>query len=475
MALNVVDNSAREYIYEFFSNLQTFQTTSSSGWGDFETAISDYETAQATLQQWYIDNNLPDYADPADYPLFGTSRPEIPVVEKPDSTMIQLTSDDIPEYDMRLSWINIDEETGSGLGKVDAEVGELWFEIGTSATWSENHPYYDGGSEGEGWKDNYVEQSIPVVELYWQVSESSYKKLIIRGMVHENYVYSSHSVSITAKEALEDTEESGFIVPMHYPTMREMSLVDSTQMVTANTWIVFNCYTITKQKWWQTGFFKLLLIVAIIAISVIFAPAGAAAAGGLLGTNVAVGTALGLTGTSAIIAGAVANALAGMVVSLIVQEVATKLFGAKIGAIVAAVVGFALSAGMVGPSAGSMNFNFANMLKVDNILKLTQAIGKAYQGWVEGDIAEMQSDLEGLEDEYESQLEEIQALASEFNTGVYLDPMRLTNVLDTSISESPSQFLSRTTMTGTDIIDFSFDLIYNFTDITLKLPEIGDS
>ena len=59
-------------------------------------------------------------------------------------------------------------------------------------------------------------------------------------------MYGGVSVLTTAKDGLAEADPSGFIVPLHYGTMKDMGLKDSTQMATANTNIIFNTYTIVK-------------------------------------------------------------------------------------------------------------------------------------------------------------------------------------------------------------------------------------
>ena len=72
-------------------------------------------------------------------------------------------------------------------------------------------------------------------------------------------------MDISAKEALEDVEESGFIIPLHEGVYRAMGLKDSTQMATACSFMVFNCYQVVKKKWYQTGIFKIILVVILIS------------------------------------------------------------------------------------------------------------------------------------------------------------------------------------------------------------------
>ena len=121
-------------------------------------------------------------------------------------------------------------------------------------------------------KGDYLVETITVagsdnaIRLTHQISDTEWEALEIIGAVHDNLIYNNKSVTITATEALLDNEESGFLLPIHYATYREMSLVDATQLGTQTSFMVLNSYKVVKKKWYQTGFFKLVVFVAVIAV-----------------------------------------------------------------------------------------------------------------------------------------------------------------------------------------------------------------
>lgn len=469
VALNVQENACRKYIYEFFKGLIPYQNTSPSYMAGYLAGVADYNGAMDTLQEWI------DAQEDVNDPLYGTARPPVPSLSQPETTTISLKSNDprTASADNRITWISIEEEVLTGEGRTGVEVGDVWLDknqviqypefLGTSGLFSTLLARSDL---------NEIEQ----IYVYHQTSPTSYNRLTIYGMFHRNFVYKGKSVKTTAHEALDDPDPSGFLVPLHNPTVRAMSLIDSTQMATANTFLVFNSYQVVKKKWYESFLGMLLIIIVIVVASVLLGPAGAAASQGLLGTNIAVGAALGLSGTAAIVAGAVVNALAAIVVSMALTELSTELFGEKWGAIIGAALSFAFTFGMAG---GFTNFSFSTLLTPSNMLAISSAVANGYGGMVNAEIAEMQAQMEKDAEAYEDAMDDINDLIRDLggNNDLSFDPMQLTNSagngqeMGSYIPESLDEFIHRTTMTGSDIVDITLNMVGNYPDLNLSLPD----
>ncbi len=145
--------------------------------------------------------------------------------------------------------------------------------------------------------------------LYWQETAETWHCLAITGLTHVNNIYEDKSIYTDAFTALGDADESGFIIPIHEAVFRAMPMVQATQMSTACCYLVVNSYVVVKQAWYQTAFFQILLIVVVIVISIFTFGAGSILGAGVLGTDAAIGATIGLTGTAALVAGAIVNAL----------------------------------------------------------------------------------------------------------------------------------------------------------------------
>lgn len=267
-----------------------------------------------------------------------------------------------------------------------------------------------------------------------------------------------------------DDDDSGFLVPIQYDIFREMSLVDSTQLSTQCVNIIFNCYQIVKKKWYQKGWFKVFLIIAVIVITFYTGGLGGSA-GGLLGGNAAVGAALGFAGAAAVIAGAVANMVAAMIVTKLITYVSVQALGDKIGSIVAAIatiVTLQIGAGL--NSGQSMASMWSNFMSPTNLLNLTNSVGNGYAGMIQADTADILKKSAEAADDFRKQSLKLQEnYAEQFGYGsAVFDPMSLTEAGGGFFTETSDAFLSRTLLTGIDIAQMSNDLITNFTELSLR-------
>lgn len=469
VSLNVKEEACKKYAWNFMEKMIPFQTGGSgNAMADLQAQVTAYNTALTDLRNW----------ESTDWSNTGTwgdipPRPTLPTISPPPTNTIRLNDGSLG-FDYRLQWVHIEVNQYSGVWEkpdplnpgstVDLKEDEFSLENGPDFTWQERESY----NTRDGEEERMVTRTIPSMYIYWQVDNNTYRRMQIWGFTSYNYIYGGKAVVITSKEAIDDTEESGFLIPLHYPTLSEMNIVDYTQMATANAHILFNSYEVTKQRWYQRGIFKILLVIAIIIIAVVVFPGAFAAGGGILGGNLAVGAALGLTGTAALVAGVVANYIASIIVAELLKVVGTALFGEKWGAVFAAIAGFALGAAISGTS----------LFSAEGLLGLGNAIANGYAGWVQGDIAEMQADLEGEANEYEERMEYIQNLIDGLGgNDLNFNPLFLTDGARGNgrgsrgyMPETADEYIRRTTMTGSDIVELTHSMVYDFVDVQRTLP-----
>lgn len=461
VSLNVIDRSARRYIYEFFKRLQANQTGGANSGSDFAAAMATYTTAYNKWLQWK-NSNTNNEPEPPLPPKPSLPSNEIRIAQTGEKSGTNIN------YDIRISW-NFIAETDNipGKGKVGAKKNDIWLQhLGTTTI---QDPTYTGDGSYDDWKGVRSNQSTlyDTMRIYWQYEDNRYRYMDVAGLVHRNYVYGGKNVTITAKEALADGEESGFIIPLHYATYRAMRLVDSTQMGTVCVFLVFNVYEKKKQKWWQSSFFAIILAVVVAIISVILT---GGAGFGLLGAHMAVGSFFGLTGMAAAIAGSIANALAALVLTTVLSKL-TKDMGV-FGTILNAVISIVISGGIMNfQMGGGFNFNFAELMRAENILKLLSAVGEGYQAYIQASITSMQEGLVKIQEEANAELRRVrEAFFDQFGYGGgQIDPMMFVDNTPV-IAESRDTFLSRTLMTGSDVAQMSHDMLSDYVTLTTTLP-----
>jgi hypothetical protein len=410
-------------------------------------------------------------------PRYGQSEPSTVAFPLPRLSKLDLksTSDTAAiKYNTSIEWVYITESFGSGVGKAGVTANDLWWEnFDTIQNYSGTLEAYQATAAEKGLKVNT--DGITHSRLYWQVSDNYYSYLDLFGMVHVNMIYKGKSVRISSKDALNDADITGFVVPMHYPTIQNIPLTWANQLASSNKIIILNSYEVVKTKWYEKGIFKVIIaIILAVVIALVFPPAA-----GLLGGNAAVGATMGYAvgSTAAIVAGAAANAIAAIFLTQAISTVSVELFGEKWGKLIAAIV-TVMVAGMASnyQQTGNFAMDWGKFMRVDNLIGMTDSVASGVQGYATNEISGIEEDMADATEEYEDDVQSIIKRMEELgSSGVDLDPLMFVqqdNSDDRNVTSEPSEnFLRRTLLTGSDIAEMTHAMIDDFVEISLTLPE----
>jgi hypothetical protein len=479
VALNTKENECKRYLYTFFETCAA-QSNDSITFADWKITNAARINAQyeynvrlsAAGESGIVDGSM--VFNPATGSWEYLPFPVVPEYTPPPSYSLNITSGNLPgmNYNINLSWTDMALSTGTGLGRPGAVVGELWFEQLADET-IETTYYYQFDS------DTYSQlayENLERIALVFQESPNRWRRITILNLVHKNMVYNGKVVTILSKQALNSSEESGFIIPLHEGMFANTPLVPRTQMANSCSYLMLNSYTIVTRKWYQTGLFAIIVIIVIIVIAINYPPAAAflSSGGGILGGNVAVGTALGFSGIAAVLVGVAANAIAAMLLMKVITAGATAIFGEKIGAIIGFIASIvAIQAGtlMAAGQQVSMASVYANLMKAENLMKLTLSVGDGIAQYIQASANETMGETAKLVSEYKSKSDGISAkYEKEFGVGAggVIDPLAFTDVSVPGYEPS-AMFLNRTLLTGTDIAQISLEMISKFSALTLDL------
>ena len=456
VSLNVKENACRRYVYKFFQEALIASGPTVDAYNQWKADWNAAKDARIAWEAWRQTAGDTGAPEPPLLPF-----PPVPVY----TSLVASSGNAGLNFNIATMWSGLAESVGSGLIKPGAKKGDVVFQAMSTEVFETG--LYDSEGNMIG-----TREVIDHTQFLLQDTATSWRKLDLYGLKNRNMIYGGKSVLISGNEALADTEESGFIIPLHEETYRDFELVPGTQMATANCFLMFNCYQVVKQKWYQSGLFQVVIVIAAVVISVY---TGFSDGGGLLGSALSVGTSLGFTGMVAIIVGAAANAIAAMILVKIISEVSTAVFGDKLGALIAVIASVAaIQMGTAYMNNQSLATSFSSLLKADNILKLTVAAGNGYSNYINAATREIQKDTASVIVDYQNQMKEIASLFEKNlgSTGVVLDPTIITEATD-SVYESPDSFFTRTLMSGTDVADMSINMLSNFADITLSLDLEG--
>lgn len=460
VSLNTQDLTCRKYLYTFFNNI--FETE--------KISTADFEEWQKECNQAGVNNSawatwMKAQSDPLD-PAYGTDPPDISAYPDVPSYDVHIQTSDLTKmnYNIQLQWAAIASTVGTGIKDSSHTVGDLWFTVNDTLDFS--NIVYNGKSQIK------VTRKVDHITLYWQKTATSWSAISIWGLSHHNRIYGKKSVDIDAVDALSDTDESGFIIPLEESTFKALSLLDATQMTTECCYIIFNCYKVVKKKWYQTGIFKIILFAAIIAVAVFTAGAGTI---GLLGSNLAVGSALGLTGTTAVMVGALANTIAAIVAVKLITLASEKILGKTVGDFIATIIStVALQIGSAMASGESIGATFSHLATSDKIIAATDAVKGGMSVILQEQMKKVQKDTERLLANVQRQQEELNSkVESTFGVSEAIKPLDLTQDYNQLATEGMGNFLARTLMTASDVISFQQDNIHDMFDYNLSLPYVS--
>jgi hypothetical protein len=292
----------------------------------------------------------------------------------------------------------------------------------------------------------------------------------ISGFYYENFIYKGKSVSISAYDAFHDEDETGFLVPLNQQVLHAMSLRDITDLAYHCCHIVFNCYKVVKQKWYQTTLFKIILV--IIAVIIIVCSWGSATPAVVAGLS-AVFAAAGIAIIIAHILAALIYVLAMMVIANIIAKLAIDLFGPKWGPLIAMVAMIAV--GNIGGAAGAGAGAASTGVTAMQVIQATTAVLNLYGQYAQYQTGEVYKDITKLNAEWEKKFDELDKMTEKMlgtNTDL-LDIQGMTDATYQHYFEPMDVFLDRTLITGGDVCDITLGQISNFTELGLQLPTNG--
>ena len=470
--LNTKSQWGKQYIFTYLQKLAQATSSSKATFDNYNAQYNAHKNYAKAMQEW-------NAAQDGSWGSSQSKPVEVAAPVRPHSAISFKSSRSDMHFNQRIEFGFLYEERGTGRRTVEgkpAKVDALWWETLEEGT--EDALLLDmrsGENNQQGLFSQAFSRYYAAHALYWQVSSREWRRMVIRGGLHINYPYRDHSVKIYAGDALKDEDESGFFFPLNLAIFKGMGIVDGTEMNNCSAYLVLNSYQVVKKKWYQTGIFAVILVIVIIVVSYFYPPA-AGAAGGVLGTNAAVGAAIvGAGASAAVIAlvGAVANAIAGMILGAILTRVATKVFGNSILGQIFAVVAVIMLGNYqtAGANGTPMSFaeSFGSLMRAENLLKLGMSAVSGFSDYINASTMNILQEAEALREAYSAESRRIQEMyVEQFGAGKVIDPMAFTTAGQGKV-ESMDTFLSRTLMTGMDIAETTHSMLSEFASLTLTL------
>lgn len=185
------------------------------------------------------------------------------------------------KYKMVLGWKYITKTLESGVVTRLGKVVKDYFSV---------PPSYIGGVTNP----NHYTIENAYIRFRKQVTPTEYIEIQVHGLVHTNFIGSSdkeiRTTLTTAFTTDTDDDKNNFVIPLRYDLMQSMGAIKGHDLLYDSVRAVFNSHTTQKLKWYQTGAFKVLVVIVAVAITIFTAGTGvpllSAAMAGLVATTI---------------------------------------------------------------------------------------------------------------------------------------------------------------------------------------------
>ncbi|XAG95352.1 hypothetical protein MIF8_61 [Erwinia phage MIF8] len=297
-----------------------------------------------------------------------------------------------------------------------------------------NRNYYDSAGSGNfgQWRTEvtYGTEDIQYVAYRKQISATQYEEVRVYGLSTSMRVGGAY---------VNKTDEASVMVPLDYAFRKEYSPHEAETLYARATYLFIGTEYTVKTKWYQTGLFNAVIVVAAVAISW--------ATGGISLSAIGVIT-------------AAASAVGAMVIfSLLSKYVFSQLGGwfaylALVIAVAAVAYGGYLA---ISGTTGPFSITATQMIQVSN------SAFKAASSNVQGQMEKYQSKLDDLNQEIEAKTASLKEAQDELDPGFNT----ITNGIFTSvdaghivIGETPQGMLQRTLNTNVGVVALDLAKIY---------------
>lgn len=494
VSLNTKEQIGMEYLYLLFKDISNDPNLGSNF--NFDEFLEDWNTAYQrsyaldmyrasarlvtkpwTNNQYYWVYDRPYPGPPIPYPILPHKR----MVVRSNNSIKWLTKTGLGELiakevwesinlNITITWSGMSITRGIGIHPRNIKVGSF----ATYLSPQQRLPKRVSRTIVSGSGDNRTKRTIRETvyntfysyKILHQIDSNNWEEISVHDLHFDNLINRGKSAVIEINNAMADPEESGFVMPLIVPVFNQLSLLKRTKIANATRYLMLNYYESKKQKWYETGLFKLVLIVVMVVVTIYFPPAGPA------GWALTAGTAVGLTGIALTIAAYALTFAASVILVKVLTAVASEIFGEEWGIVIGTIAAVATMSAVNGVSLGqTLTESLGQLMRADNILMFTQAGLDSYSNYLQQDSQKMMNEAESIQEKYNKDLNRLRDLQDKMTGGGILTPEELIELRrkNSYIPESMDSFIQRTLMTGSDVANMSKIYIDQFVEITNNL------
>ena len=358
---------------------------------------------------------------------------------------------DEKDFETTLSFSKLVRQYRTGAGKPGTYSSHRTSETRYHNIQKETKQKNEDGDYVTVWITEQIPYQVEILVYRKQVTTNSYQELRVENLKVRYDIYGSKGVTA-------NVGSDKLLVPVDYFIAREMRYDKKERVYHTSLHFVFNSKVTVKVKWYQSGWFQVVLIIIAIVITVLsWGSDGGSAIGAALSAG-AYSTAAILI-ISSIIQMAMTSLFMNLAMTVIVEEL-----GAELGMVVAVV---AFVAAVYGANTGA-DWSSAAMQASNNLANTSMT---EYQKQQMAEYNEERQEFELLKETQLEELEEAQNLLQQYPL---LDPRSFIAKEPKLIpGESPDSLYQRTVHVGNPGI-LQYDYIESYVELNTQLPTFND-
>jgi hypothetical protein len=281
--------------------------------------------------------------------------------------------------------------------------------------------------------------TMPIkVHLYRrQIAPGLYEEISVQNLKMTYFIFENYT---TVGDEVDDI----LLIPIDRTISQNYSMSDREILYSRSLHFVFNSLIVTKVKWYQTGVFKAILIIAAIAMAIYDGGA-------------TLGAVLGLTGTAAIVATIVIHLIVGQLIAVAFKYF-VKLVGEEVATVIA-VIALIYGGYQIVQAGGLAGAPWAQAL-----LEISTGL---HQAAMNARMESLNNEGEAFQLFVEDETERLETSKQLLENNNFLSPFVI-------FGESPEDFYNRTVHSG-NIGILGITAISSYVDIALTLPKLNDT
>lgn len=294
------------------------------------------------------------------------------------------------------------------------------------------------------YKEKYTKGDNYYITYVKRVSEFSYVGISIQRLKSSTIFYGAAVNHISNSDSL--------TIPLDYAVVETMSFKEKEVIFNRALNISITHIKVVKEKWYETGVFKVVMAIVSVAINIIVPGSGL--------TFQALLTAAATT----VVVGIAINFAITILVSIAISLGISPEFVATLAAIITVAFMF----------MGQGTIDFSKLTNAKDLMKILNTTLDAYQKGIQNTIVNLQDEMALFSDYMKDQNKKLEAAQDMLITGFIPPDLELltapiSGMNNIYLGESPLDFYTRTTIK--DVTSMTLNIVEMFLETTTGLPK----